>query len=281
MAVTDEEWVETLEWCEEETARNWWGSRSPSTRRAPRSCTRSTRGNPSSTPRTSWRWPRSFHVAGEDWTFPSGKGWDDTNLAMFISDAKTARMMRREHLQAGRRTGGETDRHHRVRPRLPSASVRSAHLVGLHAETGSHPLRRTLSRLPPGRPDQAQREDQGTHDGPGPLQRDPQRRPCGKEPASGRHALRRLPAHEAPGQLQLLLRRGGGAMPMGGEMKKYRLASGKVKAEQIARPGQKSSSCPATTASTRSGTSSRSTRSTPRRFTSRKLSPSTWSFRKR
>jgi len=34
-----------------------------------------------------------FHVAGEDWTLPSKPGWDDTNLAMFCGDAKTARMI--------------------------------------------------------------------------------------------------------------------------------------------------------------------------------------------
>jgi hypothetical protein len=34
-----------------------------------------------------------FAVAGEDWTVPSEKGWDDTNLAMFINDAPTARMI--------------------------------------------------------------------------------------------------------------------------------------------------------------------------------------------
>ena len=32
---------------------------------------------------------------------------------------------------------------------------------------------------------------------------------------------------------------GGGAMPMGGEMRKYRLASGKIKAEQIRETGAK------------------------------------------
>jgi hypothetical protein len=31
-----------------------------------------------------------FHVVGEDWTFPSKPGWDDTNLAMFAGDIKTA-----------------------------------------------------------------------------------------------------------------------------------------------------------------------------------------------
>jgi hypothetical protein len=30
-------------------------------------------------------------VAGEDWTFPSRKGWDDTNLAMFINDVEASR----------------------------------------------------------------------------------------------------------------------------------------------------------------------------------------------
>jgi hypothetical protein len=34
-----------------------------------------------------------FHLAGEDWTVPSEKGWDDTNLAMFCGDSKTAAMI--------------------------------------------------------------------------------------------------------------------------------------------------------------------------------------------
>jgi len=34
-----------------------------------------------------------FYVAGEDWTLPSESGWDDTNLSMFCSDAKTSRMI--------------------------------------------------------------------------------------------------------------------------------------------------------------------------------------------
>jgi hypothetical protein len=32
---------------------------------------------------------RVFHIAGEDWTM-SSKGWDDTNLAMFAGDLKSA-----------------------------------------------------------------------------------------------------------------------------------------------------------------------------------------------
>ena len=31
-----------------------------------------------------------FDVVGEDWTLPSKMGWDDTNLAMFAGDTKTA-----------------------------------------------------------------------------------------------------------------------------------------------------------------------------------------------
>jgi hypothetical protein len=34
-----------------------------------------------------------FHVAGEDWTLPSEDGWDDTNLAMFATDSRTARQI--------------------------------------------------------------------------------------------------------------------------------------------------------------------------------------------
>ena len=35
----------------------------------------------------------SLHVAGEDWTLPSDEGWDDTNLAMFATDSRTAKQI--------------------------------------------------------------------------------------------------------------------------------------------------------------------------------------------
>jgi len=52
MAVTKEDWVETIEWCEEEMAEELVGLKIPIDKREPGSFTRSMPGNPNFIPRT-------------------------------------------------------------------------------------------------------------------------------------------------------------------------------------------------------------------------------------
>jgi Fe-S oxidoreductase len=91
MAVTDEEWVETLEWCEEETAEEIIGLKVPIDKKGARILYTVNAREPKFYPQDIMEVSKIFHVAGEDWTFPSGKGWDDTNLAMFINDPETGK----------------------------------------------------------------------------------------------------------------------------------------------------------------------------------------------
>jgi len=91
MAVTDEEWVETLEWCEEETAEELVGLKIPIDKQGAKIMYTVNAREPKFYPQDIMEVAKIFHVAGEDWTFPSGKGWDDTNLAMFIGDVATSR----------------------------------------------------------------------------------------------------------------------------------------------------------------------------------------------
>jgi Fe-S oxidoreductase len=91
MAISDEDWVETLQWCEEETASELLGLKIPIDKKGAKIMYTVNAREPKFYPQDIMEVAKIFHVAGEDWTFPSQKGWDDTNLAMFINDAATAR----------------------------------------------------------------------------------------------------------------------------------------------------------------------------------------------
>jgi Fe-S oxidoreductase len=93
MAVTKEDWVETLEWCEEEMAEELVGLQIPIDKKGAKIMYTVNAREPMFYPQDIMEVAKIFHVAGEDWTVPSNAGWDDTNLAMFCADAITGRMI--------------------------------------------------------------------------------------------------------------------------------------------------------------------------------------------
>ena len=93
MAVTKEDWVETLEWCEEETAEELVGLKIPIDKKGAKIMYTVNAREPMFYPQDIMEVAKIFHVAGEDWTVPSESGWDDTNLAMFCADVNTARFI--------------------------------------------------------------------------------------------------------------------------------------------------------------------------------------------
>ena len=93
MAVTEEDWVETLVWCEEETAEELVGLKIPIDKKGAKIMYTVNAREPMFYPQDIMEVAKIFYVAGEDWTLPSKAGWDDTNLAMFCGDAKTSKMI--------------------------------------------------------------------------------------------------------------------------------------------------------------------------------------------
>lgn len=91
MAVSDEDWVETLQWCEEEAGEELLGLKIPIDKKGAKIMYTVNAREPKFYPQDIMEVAKILHVAGEDWTFPSRKGWDDTNLAMFINDAENAK----------------------------------------------------------------------------------------------------------------------------------------------------------------------------------------------
>ncbi len=93
MAVSKEDWIDTLEWCEEETAEELIGLKIPIDKKGAKIMYSVNAREPMFYPQDIMEVAKIFHVAGENWTLPSETGWDDTNLAMFMGDAETARMI--------------------------------------------------------------------------------------------------------------------------------------------------------------------------------------------
>lgn len=90
MAVSEEDWVETLKWMEEELQEELPGATIPIDKKGANIMYTVNAREPKYYPQDIQLAAKIFHVVGEDWTFPSKPGWDDTNLAMFAGDAKSA-----------------------------------------------------------------------------------------------------------------------------------------------------------------------------------------------
>jgi Fe-S oxidoreductase len=90
MAVSEEDWVETLKWMEEELREELPGATIPIDKKGANIMYTVNAREPKYYPQDIQLAAKVFHVVGEDWTFPSQPGWDDTNLAMFAGDIKTA-----------------------------------------------------------------------------------------------------------------------------------------------------------------------------------------------
>ncbi|MBW1980662.1 MAG: (Fe-S)-binding protein [Deltaproteobacteria bacterium] len=89
MAITKEEWIDTLEWMEEELQEELPGATIPIDKKGANLLYTVNAREPKFYPMDISQAAMIFYLAGEDWTV-STKGWDDTNLAMFAGDLKCA-----------------------------------------------------------------------------------------------------------------------------------------------------------------------------------------------
>ena len=89
MAVTQEEWIDTLEWMEEELQEELPGATIPIDKKGANVLYVVNAREPKFYPMDISQAAKVFYLAGEDWTM-SSKGWDVTNLAMFMGDIEGA-----------------------------------------------------------------------------------------------------------------------------------------------------------------------------------------------
>ncbi|CAM2060975.1 conserved hypothetical protein [Desulfovibrionales bacterium] len=93
MAVTDIDWVDTVEWCAEECQDELKDIKIPIDKVEMDYLYTINAREAKFYPQDIQEVAKIFHVAGESWTLPSAKGWDDTNLSMFCGDTATSRMI--------------------------------------------------------------------------------------------------------------------------------------------------------------------------------------------
>lgn len=87
MAITQEEFIDTCEWMEEETAEELLGLKVPVDKQGAEMLYALNAREVKFYPQDIAEAAMIFHVAGESWTM-SSEGWDMTNLAMFAGDTK-------------------------------------------------------------------------------------------------------------------------------------------------------------------------------------------------
>jgi len=105
MAVTKKDWIETIQWCEEVTAMELLGAKIPMDKKGAKIMYTVNAREAKFYPQDIVGVAKIFHLAGEDWTVPSEVGWDDTNLAMFCGDTKTAKMIAANTFQRAEELG--------------------------------------------------------------------------------------------------------------------------------------------------------------------------------
>ena len=93
MAVSKEDWVETLQWCEEEITEEVPGLKIPIDNKGAKIMYTVNAREPKFYPQDIMQAAKIFHAAGEDWTVPSETGWCNTNMAMYAGDLATAKML--------------------------------------------------------------------------------------------------------------------------------------------------------------------------------------------
>ena len=89
MAMANEDWVETCDWMAEEYGEEVYGLEIPVDKKGAEYMYTVNPREPMYYPQDVGMAAEIFHVAGLDWTVPS-TGWDSTNLAMFAGDRAVA-----------------------------------------------------------------------------------------------------------------------------------------------------------------------------------------------
>lgn len=238
MAVTEEEWIDTLQWMEEELQEELPGATIPIDKKGANVLYVVNAREPKFYPMDISQAARVFYLAGEDWTM-SSRGWDVTNLAMFMGDTRAATQIAQMVRDAGEELGVRrvviTECGHALRSLAFESPVwlgrdhrfEVVHSVSLFAEY----LREGRIKLDKS----VFARERCTYQDPCNVSRN------GGASRAAREVIRYLCEDfvemEPHGEYNYCCGGGGGFIPMAGPFKERRLRSGKVKAEQIRATG--------------------------------------------
>lgn len=243
MAVSNEDWIETCEWMAEEWGEEVAGLNIPVDQHGAKYMYTVNPREPVYYPQDVGMMAIIMYVAEESWTVPTN-GWDCTNLAMFCGDKAAAAIPVRNMYQAAQELGVEyilmTECGHAYR----SGCFEGPYFMDIPGGKPPVPVKHSVQLFV-----ELIRE--------GKIKIDPAKRlkervtvqdPCNVSRSGGlSEYLRELTNMLCEDFVDMTPNReynhccggGGGFIPMGPEYKKRRMASGKVKAEQIRATGAK------------------------------------------
>ena len=238
MGVTREELIDTLEWMEEELQEELPGATIPIDKKGANVLYVLNAREPKFYPMDISQAAMVFYLAGEDWTM-SSKGWDVTNLAMFMGDIEGAstisQMVRDAAEELGVRRVVVTECGHALR----SLQFESPIWLGRdHKFEVVHSVLLFSEYLREGRiklDKSVFANERCTYQDPCNVSRN------GGLARAGREVVRYLTDDfvemEPHGEYNFCCGGGGGFIPMAGPFRERRLKAGKVKAEQIRATG--------------------------------------------
>ncbi len=105
MWVKKDEWLDTIQWQEEELAEEIPGAEIPIDRYGADFMYSVIAPEPKFRPQLIYYAAAIFNAAGENWTFPSKKGWDNSDMAMFVRDDAITQQKKRAHYNAAMELG--------------------------------------------------------------------------------------------------------------------------------------------------------------------------------
>ncbi len=243
MAMANEDWVETCEWMAEEWGEEYANLVTPVDKKGAKYMYTVNPREPMYYPQDIGMMAAILHVAEEDWTIPS-YGWDCTNLAMFTGDKAAAAIPVRNMYQAAQELGVQyilmTECGHAYR----SGAFEGPYFLDIPGGKPPVPVKHAVQLfheyLKSGRikidPAKRLKEPVTVQD------------PCNVSRNGGLwEILRELVLMLCDDFRDMTPNReynhccggGGGYIPMGPEYKRRRMASGRVKAEQIKATGAK------------------------------------------
>ncbi|MBU2548983.1 MAG: (Fe-S)-binding protein [Proteobacteria bacterium] len=240
MSVSDEDWLDTVQWMEEELQEELPGATIPVDKKGAEFMYTVNAREPKFYPMDIQQAARIFHVAGADWTVPSKPGWDSTNLAMFAGDIKAAthvgNLTKQAAIELGVKKVVITECGHAFRnvkyespvwlgEDHPFEVIHSVELFADYLRTGRIKIIEQGIKEP------------ATYQDPCNVSRNGG---CAEE---ARYLMETICADFRPmtpsGNYNFCCSGGGGAIPMGPPFRHRRITAGKVKAEQIRKTGAK------------------------------------------
>jgi len=240
MAVSEEDWVETVKWMEEELQEELPGVTIPIDKKGAKIMYTVNAREPKFYPMDIQLAAKIFYLAGEDWTVPSKTGWDSTNLAMFAGDIPTAshavNLIKQQAIELGVKQVAITECGHAFRSLKWESPV---WLGEPHPFEVVHSVQLFADYLRSGR---IKIKEQGftepiTYQDPCNVSRN------GGLAADARYLMRTLCSDfrdmmdNGNGNYNFCCGGGGGFIPMAGPFRKRRIDSGRTKAEQIRKTG--------------------------------------------